>query len=96
MDKVLAQLRYNDLEIKNIETYKMIFENENLVDYSKNSRRKNLLHLVTGGKRFYEIEGRSFLFRKVRLYLYLIIQSIKQLQLLVMVKNAVAKAFLLI
>ena len=60
MDKILSQLRYSDFEVKNIETYKMTFKNNNTVDYSETPRRKNLLHLVTSGRRHYEINDKSF------------------------------------
>ena len=60
IDKILSQLRYSDFEVKNIETYKMTFINNNTVDYSETPRRKNLLHLVTSGRRRYEINDKVF------------------------------------
>ncbi len=60
MKNFLAQLRYSDFDVEGIESYKMSFENGNTVDYLQSPRRKNLFHLVTGGKRFYEIDSRSF------------------------------------
>ena len=39
----------------------MTFKNNNTVNYSETSRRKNLLHLVTSGRRRYEINDKSFM-----------------------------------
>lgn len=61
IDKILSQLRYSDFGVKNIETYKMTFKNNNTVNYSETPRRKNLLHLVTSGRRRYEINDKSFM-----------------------------------
>ena len=60
IDKILLQLRYSDFEVKNIETHKMTFKNNDTVDYSETPRRKNLLHLVTSGRRRYEINSKVF------------------------------------
>ena len=60
LDKFLQKIKSADLEIKNIETYKMAFKDRNIVDYAFLGRRKNLLHLVTGGKRKYETVYKTF------------------------------------
>ena len=61
MNNIFSKIRYSDFDISDIETYKMTFKDNDEVNYSENPRRKNLLHLVTGGRRLYEFNGRSFL-----------------------------------
>ena len=60
MNSVLSKIRYSDFDVSKIETYKMTFDDNNIVDYSQIPRRKNLLHLLIGGRRLYEFNGKIF------------------------------------
>ena len=60
LDDIFTKIRFSDLNITNVESYKIDFKNGNLVDYSKEGRRKTLLHLVISGKRIYETKDKIF------------------------------------
>lgn len=60
LDYIFAKLRFSDFNITDIEPYKMEFKNGDTIDYSKDGRRKLVIHLVTSGQRKYEIEDRIF------------------------------------
>lgn len=59
MNNILSKIRYNDFDVSKIEAYKMTFD-DNIVDYSQIPRRNNLFHLITGGRRLYEFNGKKF------------------------------------
>lgn len=60
INTIFSQLRYNNFEAKNILAYKIVFNNGDIADYSERPRTKHLLHLVTSGKRLYEIGDKTF------------------------------------
>ncbi|MBO5021224.1 MAG: hypothetical protein J6D52_11220, partial [Clostridia bacterium] len=55
-----SQLLYSDFNISNIKVAKSYFETNDTTNYTKNGRKQNLLHLITGGEREYFINDRSF------------------------------------
>lgn len=52
---VLSELAYTDIALRNIEAYEIAFEDKNEVCYIHCGRKKHLLHLITSGRRTYEV-----------------------------------------